>query len=223
MSSRAPDRRAGPRRRRPAGRITAALLCILLLPPAVGVGAPGQEEVVEEGDESCLSWSRERATAIGEGTRVEGRAGGFFDTRIRHTERSYNYELRVTWLTPAVIRATARILQIDEYLTDDRTRALVEEAEAVDGTVMLVEIDPNEGSGVIPLDWLALLRPAGVDDPARIVRGTSEPGLRRVRALQGVKDVRRAELTVRIHDKEELVGWRVPASIRALPQQAAAR
>ena len=38
--------------------------------------------------------------------------GGWLDTRILSTEHSYNYKLRATWLTPEVIRATARLAQV---------------------------------------------------------------------------------------------------------------
>src|SRR6185436_17326508 len=46
-----------------------------------------------------------------------------------------------------------------EVVTPTETKRLVEEAEAVEGMVVLVEIDPREGSGVIPDDWLAVVQP----------------------------------------------------------------
>lgn len=227
---------------------TGTFLCVLLTLSSTGAGvATPQEPETSREDDAYLSWSREEALAIGESMRAEGRAGNLIDTRIRNTERSYKYVLRVTWLTPEVIRAKARLIQLEEFLTDRETEALVEEAEAVEGTVMLVEIDPREGSGVIPLDWLALLRPLGVDDPSRIVRGRSEPRLRHVRALQGVlerdyafdifwivcplvteagdpllpDEVHQAEMIVRIHEKEERVAWTIPSSIRDRMREAA--
>ena len=76
--------------------------------------------------------------------------GGRLDTRILSREHSYNYKLRATWLTPEVIRATARLAQVRNWLSVEETLALVAEAEAAGDTVILVEIDPREGSGVVP-------------------------------------------------------------------------
>lgn len=192
-------------------------------------------------DESWLRWDSARAQAIGKAAYVQGRVGRFFDTRLLKTERSYNYKLAATWLNGDVIRATARTLQLAERLPDDDTRQLVAEASAVGDTVVLVEIDPREGSGVIPNDWLAFLQPAtprGVEP--RAARGESRPELREVKALAGV--LRRnydydrfwvvfslrhadgkplfgpgdteAELVVRIADREGRVRWSIPASLR---------
>ncbi len=174
--------------------------------------------------------------------RAQGRVGGLFDLRVRHTEKSYNYKLRATWLTPEVIRATARMKQLRDGLSDARTRALTGEADAIRDTVVLVEIDPREGSGVIPLDWGAFLGPAGLSDdaPGRI-QGIVDPALRNLSALAGVADrdyaydvfwVRfalkredgsplfggnqgQAELTIRIYGKTGRVAWPIPPSIRA--------
>jgi len=100
--------------------------------------------------------------------------------------------------------------------------------------LVLVEIDPREGSGVIPRDWAAFLGPKGAD--AAAVRGTSRPELDKLKGLRGVyrRDynyeqfwvvfpARRedgqplfgpeddgAELTVRILDKEGHVSFKVP-------------
>ena len=136
------------------------------------------------------------------------------------------------------IRATARLLQLRSRLSDAGTRALVAEAEALPGTVVIVEIDPREGSGVIPRDWQPFLQPKG--RPERAVRGEVSPHLREVKALGGVSRRnydyarfwvrfplesdgmrlfgpadRRAELVVRIHDREGRVEWIVPESVRA--------
>src|SRR5690606_34086712 len=153
-----------------------------------------------------------------------------------------NYKLAATWLTPDVIRAGARLLQLRSRLSDAETRALVAEAAAVPGTVVMVEIDPREGSGVIPNDWEAFLQPKG--RPDRAVRGVVNPRLRDVKALAGV--LRRnydydrfwvtfpldkegsavfsgpglAELVVRIHDKEGRVEGPVPAAVIASEPKA---
>lgn len=134
-----------------------------------------------------LTWSGQRANAIGKAAYVRGRVGGFFDTRLLKTDRAYNYKLAGTWFSPDVIRASARAVQLAERLSDAEASALVLAAESVGGTVVMVEIDPREGSGVIPNDWMAFLRPvlsAGAD--GKQVRGTNTPGLRELRAFGGV-------------------------------------
>jgi hypothetical protein len=190
----------------------------------------------QSAQDEWLSWSPERAEAIGKAAYVKGRVGGFWDTRLLKTERSYNYKLAGTWLTPEVIRAAARLEQLRKRLDADTARRLVRDAEAAGGTVVMVEIDPREGAGVIPNDWLALLQFAGGEP----ITGTSTPALRDVPALAGVlrrnydydrfwvtfpltgadgrglvpEGATTATLIVRIHDKEGRVSWPVPASIR---------
>ena len=187
-----------------------------------------------------LTWTSAQAQQIGRSTRVSGRVGS--GQGLIHTERAHNYKLRATWLTAEVIRATARLVQLSDGLSNEQTETLVREAEAAGDTVIIVEIDPNEGSGVIPLDWIALLGPKGsrASEPG-IAKGASVPRLRDVRALSGVfrKDydyevfwvvfplnneagkplfpetVSEAELVVRIYNKEGRVKWPVPESIRA--------
>lgn len=189
-----------------------------------------------QSDEAYLTWSAKDAETIGKNAYRRGRVGGAFDLRLLKTERSYNYKLAATWLTPDVIRATARLTQLRSRLSDEATRALVAEAEAAAGTVVMVEIDPREGSGVIPNDWEAFLQPR--DRPAKAVRGVIRPQLRDVKALAGVlrrnydydrfwvsfpvedggnpvfsQTDRFAELVVRIHDKEGRVEWPIPPSM----------
>jgi hypothetical protein len=157
---------------------------------------------------------------------------------VLKTERSYNYKLAATWLTADVIRATARLAQLASRLSPGETQALVAEAESVAGTVMMIEIDPREGSGVIPGTWEAFLQPKGRPHVAQ--RGTVNPQLREVKALGGVLrrnydydrfwvvfPLRRddgtalfaaedttAELVVRIYDKEGHVAWPIPKEIK---------
>lgn len=135
-------------------------------------------------DDAYLTWSARQVESIGEAAYRRGRVGGLFDTRLLKTERAHNYKLAATWLTPEVIRATARMHQLRSRLTDDETRALVAEAEGAAGTVVIVDIDPREGSGVIPSDWEAFLEPKGAPD--RALRGTVNRKLRDVKALAGV-------------------------------------
>lgn len=78
------------------------------------------------------TWSAKQATSIGTGAYVRGRVGGLFDGRILKTERAYNYKLAATWMTPSVIRASARLIQLAE-LSDQQTAPLKHE----DGEVVL--------------------------------------------------------------------------------------
>lgn len=187
-------------------------------------------------DEAYLTWTAKQAEAIGTSAYRRGRVGGILDLRMLKTERSYNYKLAATWMTPDVVRATARLLQLRSRLPESETRALVAEAEAIPGTVVMVEIDPREGSGVIPNEWEAFLQPKG--GPSRAVRGIVTPRLRDVKALAGVlrrnydydrfwivfplqseagplftASDRMAELVVRIYDKEGRVEWPLPGAL----------
>jgi hypothetical protein len=141
--------------------------------------------VVQPGpDERYLTWTMAHVESVGKQAYRQGRVGGRFDTRWLKTERSCNYKLAGTWLTSDVIRATARMLQISSRLHDSDARALVAEAEQAGDTVFIVDIDPREGSGVIPEDWEAFLQPKG--RPNAAVRGTVDPKRRQMRALAGV-------------------------------------
>lgn len=206
---------------------------ILVLMGVARAEATGQQE-------SYLSWTADQAVKVGKSMREEGRVGGD-GFRVLSTERAKDYKLRATWLTPDVIRATARHLQFRMRLSNEQTMALVSEAEAAAQTVILVEIDPREGSGVIPLDWRTHLQPKGLKaERSRGVKGTSSPQFKNFKALAGVvkrdyaydvfwvafplvddkgapvfsNSVSEAELVVGIYDKEETVGWPIPDSIR---------
>jgi hypothetical protein len=159
--------------------------------------------------------------------------------RLLKTERAISYKLEATWLTPEVMQASARLLQLRSRLTDEQAQAAVAEGEAAGDTIVLIDLDPDEGSGVIPLEWEAFLQPLG--NEARAVAGTKMPALRNVRALAGVRqrnyDYDRfwvsfpltgpdghpmfthtenlAELVVRIYEREGRVSWPVPPSILA--------
>lgn len=218
-------------------RVWLVVGCLALAVGRVG----GQQPEPPDDADAYLAWTTREAQRIGQAMRVDGRVGGVFDLRGLHTDRAYNYKLRATWLTSDVIRAAARLAQESSGLTNDQTRALVAEADGAGDTVVLVEIDPREGSGVIPLEWFAFLGPRGGNpgEPG-VVRGTSVPALRNARALSGTFrrdyayevfwivfplrtesgapifpiDVSEAELIVRIHDKEGRVRWRVPDAVR---------
>lgn len=189
-----------------------------------------------------LRWDAKRATSIVAMQRATGDVGKNLDFRIIRTDRSINYKLRATWLTPDAIRACARLEQIKKALTDAETLKLVSDAEAAGDTVVLVELDPREGSGVIPQDWIATLCARSASNvPLRVVRGTNIPRLRDLPALVGSgrrdyaydifwlvfplrtesgerlfrSDDREAELGVRIYDKVGKVRWAIPDSIRS--------
>lgn len=192
----------------------------------------------EQASDAWLSWTATRAEAIGKAAYVRGRVGGIFDTRLLKTERSYNYKLAATWLNGDTIRATARMQQLADRMSDDEARKLVSEAEAAGDTVVMVEIDPREGSGVIPTDWAAFLQPVMRGDvEGKSVRGVNTPALREVKALAGVlrrnydydrfwvvfplkhadaapvvpRDAVAVELVVRISEREGRVRWPAPS------------
>lgn len=188
--------------------------------------------------EAYLTWSAAEAQKIGKSTRVNGRVGGVFDFRVVHTERSFNYKLRATWLTKDVIQASARLQQLSERLTDSEAEGLVREGTAAGDIVIMVEIDPREGSGIVPNDWSAFLGPAGDEQGA--IRGTNSPSLQKVKALRGVyprdynydlfwvvfplksvsglpifrNNTTEAVLSVRIAGKEGRVNFPVPVEYR---------
>jgi hypothetical protein len=210
--------------------MVAALACGLLQAPASGQSA-----------DAFLAWTKGEATDIVQGMRRVDNVGNRMSFRGLKTDQAINYKMRATWLTPDAIRATARVLQLDERMSPDQARQLVAEAEAAADTVIFVEIDPHEGSGVIPLDWIALLQPRGLPrGEAGAVRGVISPKLRELRALGGVgkrdyaydhfwvaftfTDADRAllfgpqagelELVVSIKGREGIVSWPVPESAR---------
>ena len=197
--------------------------------------------VLPGADNEFLRWDAKRANSIAAARRANGEVGKNLDFRIIRTDRSINYKLRATWLTPEVIRACARLEQIKDSLSDQETLKLVADAERVGDTVILVEIDPREGSGVIPAHWTAMLSPRSASSVSpRGARGTSLPRLREFPALAGYgrrdyaydifwvvfplraetgeqifgAEDREAELTVRIYDKVGKVRWPIPESIR---------
>jgi hypothetical protein len=93
---------------------------------------------------------------------------------------------------------------------------------------------------VIPPDWEAFLQPRGATKPEAAVRGQEHPDLRKLRALQTVRqrnydydrfwlvfpllaengeplipsETSEVELVVRIYKREGAVRWTVPASVR---------
>ncbi|HXG82682.1 MAG TPA: hypothetical protein VNI84_01525 [Pyrinomonadaceae bacterium] len=185
-----------------------------------------------------LTWDKAKALSLGESWLVKGRVGGFFDGRILETNKSYNYKLRATLMSPEAVRAAARMEQIRSRLSEDETKNLVAEAEQ-ENLVVLVEIDPREGSGVIPNDWRAFLHSKN-SVVRESIRGVNNSNLRNHKALQSVvkrdydydmfwvsfslldkngaplwKSVpNELELIVGIREKEGKVTWKVTDELR---------
>jgi hypothetical protein len=193
-------------------------------------------------DDAYLTLTARQAAAVANAQRLSGQVGSGLDLRVIATDRSINYKLRATWMTPEAIRAVARLQQIARGLSDEETRKLVAAAESRGDTVFMIELHGREGSGVIPSDWRAVLGPAGAGvDLKRSVWGKNSPSLRDLPALSGA--ARRdyaydvfwmafpmqtesgaalfgaadgdAELTVRIYEKVGRLHWKIPASLRS--------
>lgn len=190
--------------------------------------------------EAYLSWSAQQAKKIRETWRVNGRVGGFLDTRILSTDKSFNYKLRATLMSPEAVRATARIEQINNGLSDKEANALVAAAEKFKSLIVIVEIDPREGSGVIPNSWRSSLKPKDAENSNSALRGINRNDLREVAALKGsvnrnydydiftveflLKDEdgnfiwktvpTEIELTVGIYSKEGKVTWKVSEELK---------
>ena len=69
---------------------------------------------------------------------------------------NYNFKVRATWLTPQIIKARARLEQLSKSLTAAETQKLVADALNAGDIIIQIEIDPREGSGVIPSGRVAL-------------------------------------------------------------------
>lgn len=192
--------------------------------------------------ESYLSWSAQQATKIRESWRIKGRVGGFFDTRVLSTDKSFNYKLRATLMSPEAIRATARIEQINNQLSDKETNDLVVAGEKIKSLIVIIEIDPREGSGVIPNGWRAFLKPKDIEQNSNsAVRGIIRNDLGKITTLKGSvsrdydydiftvefplsdeggnpywKTVpNEIELTVGIYNKEGRVSWKISEELKS--------
>ena len=195
-----------------------------------------------EASEEYLTWTLKQAEKIGQSTVKEGRSGSSFDFRIMGQDKAFTYQVRATVFTPEVIRASARFEQITNRLTAEDARAMVAEAEAAGHLVMMIEIDPAEGSGVVPLDWRVFLQPGGfVPGSDGAVAGIKSPHLRNMKIFRGVAkrdyeydvfwvvfplvdknkkplfsdSVASFELMVGIYKKEGKISWPISPSLRA--------
>ena len=133
-----------------------------------------------------LSWTSKQAFNIGTKWRVAGRAGWGSRLDLFSSDACF-YDVRATLMTPEAIRAAARLEQLRRHFTDAETHELVMEAEKVAGLVAIIEINPREGSGIVPLNWHATLQPKGAkEDSPLAIAGINNPELRSVRALTTV-------------------------------------
>ena len=219
------------------------LLFVLAILLAVPEGAAPQEPA------NPLSGSPKQAEAIIQKMLVKGRVAGSRGMNPFNTSQSKSYKLRALWLTPDVIAASARLIQLQERLTEQQARALLEEADLPGYTIMLVDLDPDEGAGVIPLDRATFLQPKGAaPDSGRAVHGLEKPDFNEKKALARVMrrnyaydrlwfafplqtesgaplfspSDQEAELIVQIRGREERVKWPIPDSIRARMTASAA-
>lgn len=170
--------------------------------------------------------SEKQARHVVSGFRKSGQVGKSFDLRITNTDRSYNYKLRATWVTSEVLKAAAKLLSSAQGLPEDRVHGLLAQF-FTSRTYVLVEIDPREGSGVIPRGWTSHFGSPGDAEPQ--VQGTvvDTPEMREfltafprdyaydiflvefpVDLENWVGANREFELTVRIYDKVGRVGWK---------------
>ncbi len=139
---------------------------------------------LDENNLQYLNWDKKTAVSTGELWLIKGRVGGFFDSRILDTDKSFNYKLRATLMSPEAIRASARLEQIRNRLTNDETKKMIADAEQ-ENLVVLVEIDPREGSGIIPNDWRAYIQ-AKNSSLNESIPGNVRNDLRNFKAFQPV-------------------------------------
>jgi hypothetical protein len=188
-----------------------------------------------------LSWSQSQVKNMGSEMTEKGEVDMNNGLRVMSTNKATSYKYRVTWLSPSIIRATARLEQFRQRLSNDETQKLVEEAENAGPTIFIVELDAIEGSGVIPSDWQAFLQPAKLPMGADgCMKGQNTPELWKLKGLAGTNgrdykyerfwvvfplsrkdgqplfspEVEKAELIIRINDKESKVSFRIPADVK---------
>lgn len=210
--------------------------CTLILLLSVSSTSIAQQSHKED----YLSWSSEQAFNIGTKWRVAGRVGWGPRLDLFSSDACF-YDVRATLMTPEAIRAAARLDQLRRHFTDAETHELITEAEKVAGLVAVIEINPREGSGIVPLNWWATLQPKGANEDSPLaIAGINNPELRQFRALTTVAprnydyDVfwvvfplrdrqgkliwetppDRIEIVIRIRDKQGRMSWRVNDSLR---------
>ena len=162
-------------------RKTSLTLILLLCVSSTSIAQQSQNE-------DYLSWTSKQAFNIGTKWRVAGRVGWGSRLDLFSSENCF-YDVRATLMTAEAIRAAARLEQFRRHFTDAETRELVTEAEKIAGLVAVIEINPREGSGIIPLTWHAILQPKGAkEDSPLAILGINRPELRQLRALTTVAE-----------------------------------
>jgi hypothetical protein len=138
--------------------------------------------VATEQPTTWQSWSRKDAEAVSRSTVARGRIAG--GRRWLNTELPHSYKVVAIWATSEVLQASARLLQLRDRLPQAQVDHLLRAAQRPGEIVVIIDLDPNEGSGVIPLDWEAFLQPRHA--PERIVAGRKDSTLRDVKVLAAV-------------------------------------
>jgi hypothetical protein len=199
--------------------IVATVAILTAAPPAAG-------RLLAQADSNYLLWTPAQAEQIGLAMRKAAQAGP--------------YRVQATWLTPEVVRATARILQLREGLNVETTDDMVQQAEAAADTAVLIELSGPEAAQVTAGEIEASFTPAGAAGGGPIP-GTQAPGLEEVRAYRGVAPLskesrafwlafklpreayvpvipgsgRAVTLTLRVKGAAASVSWPIPDSLRA--------
>jgi hypothetical protein len=204
------------------GLIWSTVLCVA----AVAQGAPP------------VSMSEKEAKQTLAAMRLSGQVGGSFDFRVTSTNKSYNFKLRATWITPKVAVAAGRLLELTKGMNPTDTGEVVKAAAEPNSWLLLVELDPREGSGVIPSGWFAKFGPAGNETLRAVGRPIRLEGvwkslvsafprdysydvflLEFPRTVDGAPLLRasdpEAELQVRIESKQGRVHWKLPPDLFA--------
>jgi len=205
-------------------RLGLAALLLPLIAPAQPLSGGAWEKLTEKDARRTLL-----------STRVNGQVGKSWDTRILSTERSFNYKLRATWITRDVAAAAARLLVLMKGASSLTAENLIREFTLPSWHYVFIEIDPREGSGVIPRDWIARFGPSGNEsqhisgeiipeqDPWRtyvsVFPRNYDYDIFLVRFPTRTSDgaplldstIKEAELAVRIHEKVGRVRWSILA------------
>ena len=184
-------------------------------------------------DESLLgSLSNKKAVSILESERSNGRVGGAWDFRVTNTDRSFNYKLRATPISARVATALAHLLVNAKGIQPSEARATVSSLLEGGYYYLMIELDPREGSGVIPSDWTARLGNEKNSESGHICEKLPDTGpwaqiirafprdyaydafLVRVARVDGGKPIITSglpvELRVHIENKSGTVRWNTP-------------
>jgi hypothetical protein len=169
--------------------------------------------------------------------RGTGQVGGSLDFRVMSTDRSYNYKLRATWITPDVALGAARVLMLSKGFSHAQAQEVMEAANAPESWLLLVELDPREGSGVIPRDWIARFGSRDMESRQAVGKEVTADGVWRSLLSAFPRDYsydvflmrfprndpsgasllqpgdREAELVVRIYNKGGRVRWKIPTGM----------